>query len=90
MRKEIKIQIWDFSKRGGHYIVGEVVTTLQQLIMISREKKPQLKLQDTKGKKSKGKILIKKLLRTQGPSIIRKIFQGWKINLMIGIDCTGM
>lgn len=87
--REIKIQVWDFSKRGGHFIVGEVKTNLSNLLLVAKNKAP-MKLLSADSTKTHGGMIIKSLSISQGPSLIKKIANGWKINFISGIDCTGM
>jgi hypothetical protein len=87
--REIKVQVWDFSKRGGHYIVGEFKSNLHNL-MIMFKNKNSVKLLSADGNKVHGTAIVESMAVSQGPSLLKKISQGWKINFMAGVDCTGM
>lgn len=87
--REIKVQIWDFSKRGGHYIIGEFKTNLNNLVLLNKNNTP-IKLLSSDGTKNHGTALIKELSPMIGPSFVSKIMQGLKINLLNAIDTTGM
>lgn len=81
--------MWDFSKRGGHYIVGEFKTNFNNMILLHKNNTP-IKLLSQDGTKNHGNSSIKELSPMIGPSFIRKIENGLKINLLSGIDTTGM
>jgi hypothetical protein len=83
------VQIWDFSKRGGHFIVGELKTNLHN-VMIMFKNKSSAKLLSGDGSKVHGGLVVKSMSISQGPSLIEKLNSGWKVNFISGIDCTGM
>jgi hypothetical protein len=87
--REIKIQVWDFAKRGGHYIVGEFKTNLNNLLLLHKSQTP-IKLLSADGTKNHGNSIIKDMTPLSGPSFLKKISAGYKINLLCGIDTTGM
>lgn len=87
--REIKIQVWDFSKRGSHIIVGEFKTNLNNMLLLHKNSTP-VKLLSADGTKNHGSGIIKDLSLLAGPSFLKKVQTGLKINLFTGIDVTGM
>lgn len=87
--REIKIQVWDFSKRGTHIIVGEFKTNLNNMLLLHKNTTP-VKLLSADGTKNHGTGIIKDLSLLAGPSFLKKVQSGIKINLFTGIDVTGM
>lgn len=87
--REIKIQVWDFSKRGTHIIVGEFKTNLNNMLLLHKNATP-VKLLSADGTKNHGTGVIKDLSLLAGPSFLKKVQAGIKINLFTGIDVTGM
>lgn len=85
--REIKIQVWDFSKRGGHFIVGEFRTNLNNLQLLNKNK-TAIKLMSIDGNKQHGTATIRELTSVSGPSFIKKLTSGLKINMLSGIDTT--
>lgn len=81
--------MWDFSKRGGHYIVGEFKTNLNNILLLHKNS-TSVKLLSADGAKNHGTGTIKELTPMIGPSFIKKMLGGVKINLLTGIDTTGM
>ena len=81
--------MWDFSKRGGHYIVGEFKSNLNNLVLLQKTNTP-IKLLSADGTKSHGLGIIQELNPMTGPSFLRQVESGLKINLLLGVDVTGM
>lgn len=59
------------------------------MILLNKNNTP-IKLLSADGTKNHGTALIKELSPMIGPSLISKIYQGIKINLLNAIDTTGM
>lgn len=68
--REIKVQMWDFSKRGGHYIVGEFKSNLNNMVLLEKSQTP-IKLISADGSKNHGLGVVHELTPLMGPSFLR-------------------
>lgn len=85
--RELALQVWDYSKRGGHTLIGEIKTSLNKLREFAKNKVP-LHLIKEDGVTNAGKLIIKEVTNLIGPSFLQKITQDFKLNLIFGVDCT--
>lgn len=88
-QRELKVQIWDFSKRGGHIIVGEIKTNMMSLISLAKTKNAA-NLISADANKVVGSIYVPQVAVLEGPSFLDKLERKWRVNLMCGVDCTGL
>lgn len=87
--REITLQVWDYSKRGGHTLIGEIKTSLNKLREFAKNKVP-IHLIKEDGVTNAGKLIIKEVTNLIGPSFLHKISEGFKLNMIFGVDCTYM
>jgi len=90
--REIKIECYDWDEIGAHSLIGEYITTLNQLIGMEKNNKVPLINPEEKEKKKKyensGHLIVNRVKVREEYTFLDFIWGGCEISLIVGIDFT--